>query len=553
MVRPDAADIVGPIVIDVADVTLIAAGDVRLRGEGADPAITLRADGVTLRGLSVSAESVGLRIEGARCRIEGVEIQDAAVGIQLMDARDCELIDVTIEGARIGAELASAKGNRIARLAIADVTDVGVRLLESKGNTFEEIAVSWAATGISIEQGSTENTLTSCQVFSCSVAGIHVRSSSENSVIEAEIDGVATGVILETSTGCEVRECMIAGCADSGIRVEQSAQNLLIGNRIRNCESHGFDLFQSAENAISHNDISDIGEGAVWLDRCDRALLMANEIRSAGQGIGIVDSEDCRVLRNEIRNVAGIAVYVTGGGEHRLLDNEAIGGVVGLAVDASTGNTLLRNRIEAQRMVGPPGDTIEILPDIRDFGVGLALLAGADENHVGSNILLQSDLGVYLDESARVDIVGNRVSACDTGVLLSQIGAGVRIEGNRIEANGVGLSFEGVQSAEVVAEIPVIASNIFDGNGTADIENASDTTLYASGNWWGEMGDVSEGDTALVLGDVSLEASAWRGTVAVGTETGTVHEILGRLTQDLLIGAGFRVIDLIGMGEATRV
>jgi len=553
VVRPDVADIVGPIVIDVADITLIAAGDVRVRGEGADPAITLRADGVTLRGLSVSGESVGLRIEGARCRLDGFEIQDATVGIQLMNARDCELIDVTVQGARIGAEFASARGNRIIRLAIADVTDVGVRLLESEDNTFEETVVDGAASGFSIEQASTENELTSCRIFSCSDAGIHVRSSSENSVIGAEIDGVAIGVMLEASTGCEIRECTISGCGDSGIRVEQSAQNLLIGNQVRDCQARGFDLVQSAENAISHNDISDVGDGAVWLERCDRSLLMANEIRSGGQGIGIVNSEGCRVLRNEIRNVAGVAIYMTGGGEHRLLDNEAIGGVVGLAVDASTDNTLLRNRIGVQRMEGLPGDTLKMLPGIRDFGVSLALIGDSADNHVGSNVFHQSDVGLYLDESARVDIVGNQVSSCDTGILLSHIGAGVRVEGNRIEENGVGLSFEAARSAEVVAEIPVIASNIFDGNGTADIENASDTTLYASGNWWGEMGDVSERDAALVLGVVSLEASAWRGTVAVGTETGTVHEILGRLTQDLLIGAGFRVIDLIGMGEATRV
>jgi osmoprotectant transport system substrate-binding protein len=59
------------------------------------------------------------------------------------------------------------------------------------------------------------------------------------------------------------------------------------------------------------------------------------------------------------------------------------------------------------------------------------------------------------------------------------------------------------------------------------------------------LAEVSDG--------VYLGGFAWKGTVAIGTEADVAQEILGRVLQYALTEAGFRVIDLVGMGNSQRL
>jgi glycine betaine/choline ABC-type transport system substrate-binding protein len=90
------------------------------------------------------------------------------------------------------------------------------------------------------------------------------------------------------------------------------------------------------------------------------------------------------------------------------------------------------------------------------------------------------------------------------------------------------------------------------GNRELDVQNLSMTELPAAGNWWGED-SVRESSGAVVSNGVSLEQSAWKGTIAVGTGTDDVRVLLGRILQGVLIDEGFRVVDLVGLGPSQRV
>ena len=135
--------------------------------------------------------------------------------------------------------------------------------------------------------------------------------------------------------------------------------------------------------------------------------------------------------------------------------------------------------------------------------------------------------------------------------------AGVLLEGNRIERNGVGLvqtnvddafgeamTALGIASSMQTGEVeaPRMSSNAFAGNREEDIVNDLEIPLSAAGNWWGDGTEVTE--AARVLGSVMLERSACIGTVAVGTENAGIQRILGRVLQLGLEQAGYRVIDL---------
>jgi len=163
-------------------------------------------------------------------------------------------------------------------------------------------------------------------------------------------------------------------------------------------------------------------------------------------------------------------------------------------------------------------------------------------------------------------VLNNQLQENDVGLLLAWPDPGTRIEGNTIEANRIGLKLDGsLEIATSLASLgidlleggeiasPVVANNVFANNGELDVLNESESPVYVGGNWWGGVEGVRDAALAEVSDGVYLEGSAWKGTLAIGTEADVAQEILGRILQYALTEAGFRVIDLVGMGNSHRV
>ena len=141
---------------------------------------------------------------------------------------------------------------------------------------------------------------------------------------------------------------------------------------------------------------------------------------------------------------------------------------------------------------------------------------------------------------------------------LSSLGPNVRIEGNSIAGNQIGLK-QSANLAEAESHlvalgisalsngqsmVPVLANNVFKDNAKLDIQNDTMIPLPAADNWWGRSS--SRDSTEAVVSDgVLLEQSAWKGVIAVGTGSTDVRVLLGRILQFSLIEAGFRVVDLV--------
>jgi len=160
----------------------------------------------------------------------------------------------------------------------------------------------------------------------------------------------------------------------------------------------------------------------------------------------------------------------------------------------------------------------------------------------------------------------NQIESNRTGLFLCCLNPNVRVEGNTIAANRIGL-WQASESAETeshlaalgipeltveTAAVPVLANNVFMKNTELDIRNETRVPLPAAGNWWGE--EYSRDPARAAVSDgVRLEQSAWQGVIAVGTESTDVRMLLGRILQYTLAEMGYRVIDLIGMGPSDRV
>jgi parallel beta-helix repeat protein len=539
----------GPVTIDIANLTLASSrGGAKLEASGTEPALTIRADGAIVRGLEIASESIGIRIESDRSRIENIRVQDAPIGLQLLSASGCELREIEVRGGRIGLELVSSGGNVLTDIVVRGASESGLKALGSWDNVLEAVAVFGAPIGLSLGHGSTENKLRGCHVEQASIAGVEFRGSNDNLLVDSTVRNSRIGVVLEGVTGNEILGCEIHDIVAAGLLLRQAVQNRATENTINTSQDAGILLFQSAENALAYNRIEECAGAGLRLDGSDRNLVIGNVFSGNVVGIQADRSSQSRVLRNTVSSSELAGFVFAGGDKNRVLDNGLFDAQFGIVLAESGENTLLRNRIEDQSVAG------------------LCVINGSQANGIAECRISSCGVGVLIAVSARSEVLNNRLHENDVGLLLARPDFGTRIEGNTIEANRIGLRQDG--SLEIAASLaplgidlleggeiasPVVANNVFANNDEFDVLNKSEPPVYVGGNWWGGGEGVRDLDLAEVSDGVHLEGSAWKGTLAIGTEADVAQEILGRILQYALTDAGLRVIDLIGMGDSDRV
>ena len=549
VIQASADPIQGPILITVPDITLMSSGGrANLNSIGNDPALTIRADGVIVRGFDITSESIGLQIDASDCTIEDLRIESTTVGVQLTNASRCVLKSIETHAGGIGVKLIFSNSVSAEDLTIVGSSEYGVQLLGSRNNSLNNLSLSKNAVGISIEGASADNIIEASDIESSSISGIEIRGSNDNTLIGNTLDSVRIGIVIEGVTGTEIRGCEIRRPTVAGVLLQQAVQNRILETRIEGSQGAGIQLTQSAENTLLNNEISNCREGGIDLISSGKNLIMGNELDGCSIGIRITRSNDIRILRNRVLNSELCGFFVSLGSSNRLLDNVSIGGLYGMILAETASNTLLRNTLNGAERAG------------------LSLVSTHGENHIAENEARSCSWGLLLAAATHDRITQNQMLDNEVGVLLTQLGKGTRIEGNTIAGNEIGLKqqanlaelgneFEALgivlpQSAE--STHPILTNNVFMDNSDFDIRNDTTVQLLAAGNWWG-VASIRDPRDAIVSNGVSLEQSAWKGTIAVGTGSDDVRVLLGRILQWTLAEEGFRVIDLVGMGPSERV
>ncbi|MDD4904484.1 MAG: NosD domain-containing protein, partial [Candidatus Bipolaricaulis sp.] len=543
--------ILGPLVINVPRITIRAFGRAaEIVAEGSAPAISVRADDVTLRRLDVRADGVGILVAAARCRISETTVRDTPTAVRLSGARHGVLDRMTVEGGDVALEIVSSSETTVRSATIRNSAEVGVRVVASWNNALERLEVARAPIGIALEEGSRQTRLAGCRVSDCDVAAVVVRGSTDVTVDGSVFRRTPVGVALERTSGCEIHNCTIEETAAAGVVLEESVQNRVLDSVIRASRGAGVRATGSAQNTLSGNTIRGGAGPAILLRASDRTLVMGNNIADVGIGIRSDAASSCRVLRNCIA-ADRVGLLLEGGETNHVLDNHVSGGELGISAVSTVGNTILRNRITGSA------------------GSGIAALGDSANNTVSQNTVLRSGVGILIEATADSAILDNRAVQNDVGVLLVRPGAGLRLEGNRLVRNRIGLqqadsasdaltgvaALGGPQTAAGRHEeaTPLLAHNAFVGSRVRDIQNDAPRLLYAAGNRWQDSdGDRSAAMPRVSTG-VSLDESAWRGTVAIGADTSELQAVVGHILKRALTRAGYRVVSLIGIQDPRRV
>ena len=534
--------------IDTQDLTLLAEREgVRITGAGEEPALRIAAEGVTVSGLHISSESIGVRVEAGGCRLEGLTVEDAPIGIQLAGVRRATLRDLDLSVGLTGIELVASSGNRIEFVSVTGGTATGIRLVQSEENLLESVSVLGSGAGISLDQASNANTLSSIVVEGASSAGLEIRASNDNVLTDCTITEAEVGVRIMMATGNTLRGGSVSEMSAAGVAFEQAARNRVDGLSVLDCGGDGLRFEQSGENTVVYNDILRCRGAGVLLSASSRNLLLENRLEACSIGFDLDEADENRILRNRLEEVSEVGILVRSSDGNRLLDNEIGPAALGVVLVGGEENVLRRN----------------CLADL-DIG-GFTILADSDAAELTDNLVQESGFGLLVSGSGYANVIGNVFEDGRIGIRLVDVLEGILLEENRLSGNDVGLEFGEMDedfvalSASLRADGPVaegriasprMSGNAFERSLEFDILNETEQPIYAAGNWWGD--GTESYDSARVRGNVLLERSAWNGMLAVGADDTGIQRILGRILQVELERAGYRVIDLIGIGNGGR-
>ncbi|MCE5214782.1 MAG: right-handed parallel beta-helix repeat-containing protein, partial [Methanobacterium sp.] len=131
---------------------------------------------------------------------------------------------------------------------------------------------------------------------------------------DIEVNIYATGfqpafTINNGGNGTTIQNLIIKGSADSGIYINNSNDNLILGNRITE-SNYGISLYNSTDNVISGNEISDTLSYGILVNNGSNNEISSNSITGTGTGIIIQNSSDNGVYSNIINKNRLIGIHL---------------------------------------------------------------------------------------------------------------------------------------------------------------------------------------------------------------------------------------------------
>jgi parallel beta-helix repeat protein len=537
----------GSIEVTVAGITICAhGGAARIVGQEGKPVLAVRAKDVVLRDLDLSGGSIGLLVTADRCTARDLSLHDTTTAIWLDEARAGSIENVDISMCAIGIEISSSGGTGIRDARLRDLREKAIQHSESWETTIARLDVARAPVAVRIESESRDVRLLDLRLIDCPSAGIRISDSSTVTAAGVIVRDAAVGIRLERATGCEIRDAVIERATDDGILLVQSLQNAVRGSTIRAARGTGIRLSESADNSLSDNEIRGENETAVGLGvyASGANLVASNLIHGAATGIVIEESPSTLVLQNAVR-ATDVGIVVRRATDCRVVRNRVAAYLFGIGVTSSAHAVVLGNSATGRA------------------GAAFALTGDASGVTLQRNDASDSRVGFLVAASSDSNVLDNRSSSNETGVLLVRCGAGIRLEGNRIQDNAVGLRqtddignlparldlLASLPPDLAPSTAPAVANNVFRGNRSLDVENEAPATIHAAGNRWGRRETASVNE-ACASGNVELEASAAQADVVIGASAAIVDSLLGSVVAAALSSADSRVVSLLGLADS---
>ncbi len=526
----------GSVALDTAGLVLTSTrGRAVLVGQD-EPAVTLRADATAVRRLTLQGASVALVVEGTGCRVEEVRAHGGEIAVLLSGSRQGTFERLTVEESPVGIDVSASSGNLFRGVVSRGCDETGIRLRKARANEFRDVSVDGAPTGVSVGE-SEDNVFVGLRVAGASIVGYEVLGGRGNALEASRIGASRVGAVLEETDESRILDCHIVSVEDIGISLVETRRSRLERNVVGPSTGDGVRFSGGRENAFVDGRLSRCRDVGIRIEASDANLIARNRISDSKAGIALTRSSEGRLLGNTIARTETAGILLAEAHRNRLLDNHIHNSASGVVLIGAIENSVLRSVMEHCGLSG------------------VVLANHCQGNEVIENAVSETSVGILAATSSRDTIQGNRVSDCDVGVGVYAPGFGVRVAGNRLVGNEVGLRWQealseedtvlpslGISLAvETPGGAPIVQNNLFERNRLYDVKNETAELLYVGGNRWIDH-------EALVSGSIHLPDTAWKGTIVVAAGRGLVDLVLGQALGVVLSEAGFHVVDLSGLG-----
>ena len=300
------------------------------------------------------------------------------------------------------------------------------------------------------------------------VAAAHpdVASADSGATIAARIAAASPGTTIEVP----------AGVYREQVTIDRPITLVGIGDPVIDGGRHGDVVRITAEGVTlrgfviqgSARDVVDEPAGIRLI--AGRATIEGNQLRDVLYGISLVDSSGHRIRNNAIASVEelpaerrGHAVYLWNSNDNLIEGNRITAAKDGIFVGYAMHNQIRENTVVHSRY-------------------GIHYMSSEDNTFIG-NTFIDNVTGGAIMFSRRITLEGNRFSgnrspASGFGLLLKDVDD-LRMVGNRVDHNRLGITIEGVPLAPGAAA--VLRDNVVAFN-QAGLELASNTAVTFTGN-----------------------------------------------------------------------
>lgn len=279
--------------------------------------------------------------------------------------------------------------------------DWGIELSKSDSNTIKENEIRESINdGISVSESNF--TMITDNIISRNGEESEYEGNGKGIRLQGSMGLVADNIItFNRDDGIYIQSIFWEYCSEPPCGVEESCENLIIGNKIEGNGKDGVRLEKTWRNNILDNNITSNHGNGISLVLSNNNTAELNNVSKNDHGIYLDQSNYTKANNNTIKEGAKTGIYIRSSIGASVDNNTLIDNPVGMALEKSQSNLLVRNRIsngtEGINISGGSSENIVQQNNVTSCKTGLSLV-GPSRNVITGNEIPNNLLGLMVDE-----------------------------------------------------------------------------------------------------------------------------------------------------------
>ncbi|MGV8089807.1 MAG: NosD domain-containing protein, partial [Methanothrix sp.] len=433
-------------------------GPIILYGQGKETGVTVSSDGCNLEGLTFQGYSgAAVHLLSRGNRIENNVFEDASPAILASGSEGNSINGNLIMNCQGGVALRDASENNSIDGNEITSCNISVFLGEADGNRIIENNISEAYWGIWLDNSSQVqiegNDIQSRSHGILLLNGSSLYVSDNLVMIDDAGNSTSRASLLANVSDVVFQRNEIDG-GEIGLAALDCQNNELLYNNIT--QSNNAIYIQDAYGLNISNNRLKKGDYGIRVDNSSQNSIIGNLVRDYIIALDIGAAEDNRISKNQFVGITDAAMQITSSGNCEILENEFVDGFRGIMLIESPANLLQANRfqnvtwslyVESQTKEGfnnsiDESNVVDLVPiaylfdqsgmQIRDKQLAHLTMAYC-KNMAVDNITITRD-AVFLFDSMNNSIINSNISECFGMRLINS--SGNDILGNLFNGNG---------------------------------------------------------------------------------------------------------------------